>query len=93
MKCFDSYCVDNYLWVLKYYPDEIWPEHIDQAKSEDGENYDEGCFYVRVYYHQDTQELLCSMMYICDNGIDLEMDYKSQDIDWLLRDVQKQIER
>lgn len=92
MKCFESYCADTDLWVLKYYSDEVLSEHIDQVKSEGRDNYDERCLYIKVYYRTDTQEMTCNMMYLCDDGINWKVDCNPQDFDWLLRDVQKQVE-
>lgn len=94
--CFDSYLIDNGLWVYKFNVENVDKKYVKEAKQIDGDNYWDKCFALRVYYQEVREDeksyLECSLLYTTNEGDDLEFDYNptKEEEKWLYDYVEKE---
>ena len=80
LDCIEDYYIGDGLWVYEFNVTNVPEDYIEAAREEDGENY--GCQYfcLRVYYQEKDEYgasyISCSILYVTNEGDDLEFDYE-----------------
>jgi hypothetical protein len=78
--CTDCCCIDDGLWSLCFNVEDVEEEYIEKAKEEDGESFWDRCFELQVYFQEKRDYcetyITCSLIYVTNEGSDLEFNYE-----------------
>lgn len=81
--CTDCYCIDDDLWSVTFNVEDVDEEYIEKAKEEDGECFWDRCFELHVYFQEERDycksHLTYSLIYVLNEGDELEFDYELTD--------------
>ena len=72
---------DVCLYSCMFTVDNVPEEYTNNAKEVDGENYMEDCMVVHAYYDNKNNTMMYNLLYITDDGEDLEWPCKLNEKD------------
>lgn len=77
--CIDSECIGNNLYRFRFAVENVDKDTVKMVKEIEGDDYNPNCFYIRVYYDLVEDAIDCmspcyDLMYLTNDGIDLELD-------------------